>query len=50
MVNWQGLYRVVGTRSDWVYEAKLVGKPDMDPLVVHISRLRLFADDKLDVT
>ena len=49
-VNWQGPYVVTGVKSDYAYEVKLIGKPDMKPLVCHISRLRTFADKHLDVT
>ena len=50
MLRWQGPYAIVDVPSPLIRGIRLLGKPDSDLITVHVSRIRMFADSKLDVT
>jgi hypothetical protein len=50
MLRWQGPYEIVDVPSPLIRGIRLLGKPDGDLVTVHVSRIRMFADTKLNVT
>ena len=50
MLRWQGPYEVVDVPSPLIRGIRILGKPDGDLITVHVSRIRMFADSKLNVT
>ena len=50
MLRWQGPYEVVDVPSPLIRGIRILGKPDSDLITIHVSRIRMFADSKLNVT
>ena len=50
MLRWQGPYEIIDVPSPLIRGIRLLGKPDGDLITAHVSRIRMFADSKLDVT
>ena len=50
MLRWQGPYEIIDVPSPLIRGIRILGKPDSDLITVHVSRIRMFADSKLNVT